>query len=277
MAFVLFDWLEGVPANVIANMIALAVGFAGSRLWAKAAYRRMWSLHDPSKLVIFVAADAHEEIHKGSARYVRPATGVGQVRALALIAPSLRTAYRRVDLSKILMSDEGMRSELRSDLITLGGAKNNRVTEMIMNKLSTLYELPPPSPGEELSWIDREGARPTSYEATGGTHLTSDDQVERDYGVMVKAPNPWNPKSTVIVLFGASTHGTAAAAAYFVGQRRWARPDHFAALVEVNVAGGYTGEAILRELRPLEKRAPPATPGGQESPMPADDRPSRDG
>lgn len=85
--------------------------------------------------------------------------------------------------------------------------------------------------------------------------LTRDGQITRDYGVIVKAPNPWNSKATVILLFGASTHGTAAAATYFVEKRRWRRPKHFTALVQVDVTGGYNGEPTLCALHALKERA----------------------
>jgi hypothetical protein len=255
------DLLSGVPANVIANAIALIIGIAATRLWSKVANRRIWSLDDPSTLLIFVAEDSREFVSKGKANYVRSSTGVGQARALAVIAPSLRTAYREVDFGKVLMSGEGIGRDRRSDLITLGGAKNNLVTREIMNALSARYILPVPSPQEGLSWINEEGGRPKLYEADGGPtdgDLSRDDRIERDYGVIVKAPNPWNPKAAVIVLYGASTHGTAAAASYFVERNVSDRPEHFTALVAVDVTGGYNGEPTLLGLHPLQARKPHA-------------------
>jgi hypothetical protein len=253
------DLLSSIPADVIANVVALCIGIGAARLWSKLANRRIWSLDDPSKLVIFVAEDSRELVSKGEAQYVRPSTGVGQVRALAAIAPSLRTAYREVDFGKVLMSSERIGRDLRSDLITLGGAKNNLVTREIMNALSTRYVLPVPTPQEGLSWITREGGRPKLYEAEGGPEdgdLSRDDRIVRDYGVIVKAPNPWNPKASVIVLYGASTHGTAAAARYFVTRKPTSQPMHFTALVTVDVTSGYNGEPALLGLHPLQAREP---------------------
>ncbi|MEA2494614.1 MAG: hypothetical protein QOJ29_2525, partial [Thermoleophilaceae bacterium] len=53
-AIFLFDWLDGVPANVLANVIALAIGVAATWLWGKVGNRRIWSLRYPGKLAIFV-------------------------------------------------------------------------------------------------------------------------------------------------------------------------------------------------------------------------------
>ena len=253
-----FDWLSGVPANVVANVIAVAIGVAATRLWGKVAHRRIWSLADPAKLVIFVAEDSMEAVRKGSTSYVRPATGVGQARALALIAPSLRSAYRDVDLGKVLMAGEGIERDRKSDLITLGGAKNNLVTREIMNALSMRYVVAAPSPQEGLAWIKR-GEGLELYEPEGGRegdHVTRNDRIERDYGVIVKAPSPWNPDATVVLLYGASTYGTAAAASYFVEQRRLRRPTHFTALIRVDVTGGYNGKPTLCALQALERRVP---------------------
>lgn len=111
VAFFLFEWLDGVPVTVIANLIALAIGVAGAWLWGRLGNRRIWSLRDPSKLVIFVAGDSRELVRKGNVSYMRPATGVGQVRALAAIAPSLRLAYRNAALGR--SSCPGRTSERR--------------------------------------------------------------------------------------------------------------------------------------------------------------------
>jgi hypothetical protein len=257
-AFILLEWLDGVPANVIANVIALLIGVAAAWVWGKFSHRRIWSLHDPSKLVIFVAEDSREYVEKGMTGYVRPSTGIGQVRALAALAPSLRKAYRNVDLGRVILSSQGINRDLLSDLITLGGAKNNLPTREIMNALSARYILPVPSPEEGLTWI-AQGEEPKLYEAEGGPDdgdPTRDDRIERDYGVIVKAPNPWNPEATVIVIYGASTHGTAAAASYFVDQVSLVRPKHFTALVQADVKSGYVGEPTLFGLQRLQVRPP---------------------
>jgi hypothetical protein len=206
VAFFLFEWLEGVPVTVIANLIALAIGVAGAWLWGRVGNRRIWSLRDPSKLVIFVAVDSREHVRKGNASYMRPATGIGQVRALAAIAPSLRLAYRKANLGKVLMSRSEIGTEAHSDVITLGGGKHNGTTREIMNALSKRYVLAAPTREEGLAWIPKDRTQPKLYEArAGGMDGDLDGQITRDYGVIVRAPNPWNSKATVILLFGAST------------------------------------------------------------------------
>lgn len=119
-------WLRDVPGNLVADVVFVSLGAAAAWLSGKVAHRRRWSLGDPSKLAIFIAEDAQELVRKKDASYVRRATGVGQVRALAHIAPSLRKAYRDAALGKLVMSSAGIERDLTSDLITLGGSEEQR-------------------------------------------------------------------------------------------------------------------------------------------------------
>lgn len=125
-----------------------------------------------------------------------------------------------------------------------------------MTRLAREYVLPAPSQDEGLSYLDKNGNL-ARYEATAGpavVDLAGEEEIEHDYGVIVKAPNPWNPRSTVVVLYGASTHGTAAAAEYFVGQRQWLRRGRFTALVGVDVRAGYNGKPVLCDMHRLNPR-----------------------
>jgi hypothetical protein len=60
--------------------------------------------------------------------YHRPATGIGQVRALTLATRSLNQAYsKKFDVRNILLSDENLQERIENDILILGGPKNNRV------------------------------------------------------------------------------------------------------------------------------------------------------
>jgi alkanesulfonate monooxygenase SsuD/methylene tetrahydromethanopterin reductase-like flavin-dependent oxidoreductase (luciferase family) len=63
---------------------------------------------------------------------------------------------------------------------------------------------------------------------------TIDGEVVKDYGMLLRARSPYNRGRTVVVLAGASTFGTAAAARYFVEQCAFTRGD-FAAVVTADV------------------------------------------
>lgn len=267
------DWLGDVSSNVVANAVAALVGALSVWVWRRTANRRIWSLSDERTVVLYVAEDAREVVTKGRSaddppslsedevRYVRSATGIGQVRALAALAPSLRAAYRRLDLGVVRMAGEGVAGDQQCDLISLGGAKNSqKATGAILRELSDRYVLASPSRDDWLTWVADDGSE-RRYHAQGATteryadgSLIREDEIRCDYGLVVKAPNPWNPRATVIVLAGASTHGTAAAASFFVSQRRWRRPKYFTALVRVGVAGGHCGKPECVKLRALRRR-----------------------
>ncbi len=67
--------------------------------------------------------------------YLRAMTGLGQVRALSLLTPSLRRAYPEVDLQMVRLSEEVGEGDLDSDLLVIGGPKNSAVTKMLLDKL----------------------------------------------------------------------------------------------------------------------------------------------
>lgn len=270
------DWAGSLPASLATNGVAVLIGLTVGWLYRKASNQRIWSISNESKVVVFVAESARQVVQKKRAMskegdnppaevsYVRSATGVGQVRALAAIAPSLRVAYRRLDLEKIRMASEGLGGDQKCDVISLGGVKNSpKVTGAILNELSRRFELRGSSHEDWLAWVDDDGQK-LCYEAEGQSYekkdpdtgeLTNDREIRHDFGLIVKAPNPWNPKSTVIVFAGASTYGTTAAANFFVSQRRWSRPKHFEALVEVGVAAGHSGEPECLHLESLKRRS----------------------
>jgi hypothetical protein len=268
------NWTTDVPANVAANVVALALGVAIGWLYRKVTNQRIWSFADETKVVVYIAESARKVVTKTRApsgagngpseqvSYVRSATGVGQVRALAAVAPSLRTAYRKLDLEKIRMASEGLGGDQKCDLITLGGVKNSaRVTGAVLAELDRRFELHGSSNEDWLSWRDDRGDV-HDYEAEGNTYERRDEggqliqerEIQRDYGLIIKAPNPWNTKTTVVIFAGASTYGTAAAATFFATQRRWRRPKYFEALVEVGVTGGHSGDPQCLHLTKLQRR-----------------------
>lgn len=266
------DWFGGVPTEVLGNAAGLIIGALALKLFVALTNRRIWSLRDETRVVLYVAESARTVVTKERApasgndgekvKYVRSATGVGQVRALAALAPSLRAAYRKIDLAKVRMASEGMAGDQRCDLISLGGIKNNRVTNAVQAELERRYVLHGTSQNDWLAWRADDGTE-RHYSAEGSVEerrdddgtLVEDREVSRDYGLVIKAPNPWNPKTSVIVFAGSSTFGTTAAAQFFVEQRRWRRPRHFEALVEVSVRNGHVGDPECLEFEELRRKA----------------------
>lgn len=182
-------------------------------------------------------------------QYLRPASGIGQIRALAILVPSIVRAWRRkVDVSDVMLCQD-VTSEVNNDLVLLGGPKNNSVTDSFLQQLGTAH---PDAPSQTDSVIDWSGAY---YQAKhgkpgqgSGTRVSS--ATQRDYGLIIRWSNPFDRSKVVILLAGASTYGTIAASLWYVGQRdpeceqesrRLLKSKYFAALVESPVSGGHVG------------------------------------
>lgn len=205
--------LQDLGINLLAGVLLAAAAVVFSRLGFILSRRRLWRLSDPERVAVCVS----ESVVVQTGKYRRPATGIGQLRALAVIAPSLQRAYRKLDLSDVRLSTDPLFEHLEVDLISLGGSKNNQVTRDILSCLQKQDGLPITSDGSTI------GCGGQIFEAE-----IDDDGVVMDYGFVVRARNPFNSHRRVVVIAGASTYGTAAAARYFVERCLWRQGDFFA-------------------------------------------------
>jgi hypothetical protein len=228
--------LEGIGLKVILSGLFLLAGVVLAKLRETLPSRRMWRITDPSQVVISVAHSAMSNTGK----YRRPATGIGQVQALALLMPSLRHAYSDLKIRNIHLSSDPLFERRENDLICLGSPKNNLVTADVLTHLGA--GCPVSMEGSSITWTDRAGSCST-YEG-----VVKDGKVITDVGLIVRAINPFKPSRTVIILAGSHTYGTTAAARYFCEElqspfRR--RPRAFAALVKAEVRDGYPSSPEL--------------------------------
>lgn len=109
----------------------VVAGVAASSRVRRAPHRTVWRLSDPTGLKICAATSAITDTGK----YKRSSTGVGQVRALAAVSHSLKTGYKRANVRDIVLSTDFHPTMLASDLILLGGSKNNAVTRQVLEAL----------------------------------------------------------------------------------------------------------------------------------------------
>ncbi|MFF9025164.1 hypothetical protein [Streptomyces eurythermus] len=214
----------GTQAVGVAVSSVLTAGAAGLRWWVvkRLPARRTWRYTNAQSLVIVVAASA--VIDTGT--YRRPTTGIGQVRALAILAPTLTRAYRDVDLERIRISSQHLGHELESDLLILGGPKSNACAALMLDQLTT--RLPFAIHNHTVSW----GVN--SYEGT-----IEDGVIKSDVGYIVRVKNPFSINHRVVMVGGSHTHGTIAAARWWVehgGSR--SIPQDVAVLVKANVLPG---------------------------------------
>lgn len=184
--------------------------------------RRMWRYAKPESLVIVVSSSGVVD----TGQYGRPTTGIGQVRALAILAPRLTRAYRKVDLERVRMSSQALGHELESDLLILGGPKTNECAELLLDQLRP--RLPLSVSGNVITWNG------TTYEG-----VADEGHVTRDFGYIVRVPNPFAPHHRIVIVAGSHTYGGVAAARWWAenGHGR-SLPRDVAVLVEAHVVSG---------------------------------------
>ncbi len=235
--------LEGIGLKLFLSVVFLLAGVVLTRLRQMLPGRRLWCISDPSRVVITVAHSASSD----TGEYDRPATGVGQVRALALLMPSLRRTYPDLRVRNIFLSSEALQERVEQDLICLGSPKTNSVTADVLARLGSTCPATFDSVGNRIIW--KEGA--DSAATFSGT--ITDGDVTTDVGLVLRARNPFRPGRTVIVLAGSHTFGTIAAARFFCEQLNdpfKRRPRYFAAVVEAQVRDGYpSSPEMLRTVR----------------------------
>lgn len=240
VASVLGDLGNALGTQVVGVAVSstLTAGAATLRWWVvkRLPARRTWRYRNARSLVIVVASSA--VIDTGS--YQRPTTGIGQVRSLSILAPSLTRAYRDVDLERVRMSSQHLGHELESDLLVLGGPENNDYAQLLLERLDG--RLPFSVRDHVISWGDssHEGA------ILGGV-------VRSDVGYIVRAWNPFSPNHRIVMIAGSHTYGTVAAARWWAeyGHSR-SFPQDVAVLVKAEVVpGDHVAPPEMLQLAPL--------------------------
>lgn len=204
-------------------MVAVVAWFA-SRIRETFPERRRWRLRDPGGLCICVA----ESVRTQTDTYVRPSTGIGQARALAIIAPSLNRAYRDVDLQNLCFPHQ-LRDELENDLVILGGPKNNPIASLVLSRIQQ---------GAGVTLTADRLAYPEGEPIELGAASDS-----TDYGLAARISNPHSDRGhSVIILAGAHTYGVVAAARWLTESnrpRRVSRGAGFVAVVRSELHNGH--------------------------------------
>ncbi|MGI5350409.1 hypothetical protein ACQEU8_19855 [Streptomyces sp. CA-250714] len=227
---------EAVGSQVLSAVVAaLLTSIAGLARWLfvrRLPARRTWRYTGASELSVVL-----DTAHVDTGRYQRPVAGLGQIRALSLLIPSLTHAYRELDLEKVRLSAHLPGHEMEHDLLVLGGSKNNEVARRLLAAMTE--SLPFRLGGGEITW---DG---TAYRGEA-----ADGEVTRDCGYVVRAPNPLNRSRRVVLIGGWSTYGTVAAARWLAEEGA----DHslaadIAVLVEASVLrdGHVSAPHVLRQ------------------------------
>ena len=174
--------------------------------------RTLWQIVNPDELVIVVA----HSVDTDTGAYLRSATGIGQVRALAFALASLNKAYRSLSFRNIYLSTDPLQERLENDLLLLGGPKTNEITARFLGLISDCQ--PVTQDGSSIFWRKK---LVDSWRGGGAEEFygeVEDKKVITDYGVIIRVQSPFTTsrKRTVVLLSGSHTYGTVAAAKYFV-------------------------------------------------------------
>lgn len=206
-------------SSTVGLVVGAAIGSGRSVLSVRIPARRIWRYKSESDFVIIVSTSGIAD----TGVYHRAMTGLGQVRALTILSPSLRRAYPRIDLQKVLLSEEVGGSDLDKNLLVIGGPKSNAVSKVLLEKLSPIV----PFTVSDTT-ISLYGTQCDAVSVSG--------QVTRDYGYAIRAAHPLYPSRRVVLIGGTHTYGTASAARWLVEKGRSFRvPGDVAVVVESEV------------------------------------------
>jgi hypothetical protein len=248
---------------VLEQVLGVLLGVMATLVSVFVIPRQLWRLHDAHQPRALKIVASFREPEKTPA-YRLPVTGVGQLRAVGALAPSLVRSYGwRWKESVAIVSGSGPMGvpQLAGNLILLGGTSRNEVTRRLLEKHGDRIGIRQEFGDTEL-YGDRLFFREDggSWRAFGGTPAPLDGdgsgQITEDYALILRMPNPWDSggRAQCVVFSGVHTFGTAAAATHFVRQwwkPRWWRRAGVAALIRVEVEDGHvigTKEIEFRRL-----------------------------
>ncbi|MFV0417867.1 MAG: hypothetical protein ACK5KT_03910 [Dysgonomonas sp.] len=223
--------ISSIISNIITNIIWLGLGILSAFFirYIRVVHpnKKLWDLSIPEKTIISIAT-----IKTQTDKYTRPATGVGQLKALSYIIKSLNKAYKKFDLKNILSSEEELGQKIEDDIILLGGPKNNKITKLFFEKFDQTNALLQADDGS-IFWQKNN-------QIYRGTVIN--DKVVSDYAIIIKTDNLFSTahKTRLILLSGCHTYGTIAAARFFCENvDKKIREKNFALLISCNIIDGY--------------------------------------
>lgn len=202
--------------------------------------KSLWKISNEKELIIYASTSTNSF----TGIYMRPSTGIGQVRALGHIIESLGKAYD-INIKNINLSINQIQNLIEKDLILLGGPKNNEISRLLIKKIAPVKRVIQTNDG--IEWNNNG-----NYEIY--TPVVESKKVKKDYGLVIQMPNPFdsNKKSFITLFSGCHTYGTVAASKYFtehyikeVGflKKKW---ETVFLIVECDVVDGYPVDIVLK-------------------------------
>ncbi|MEN3306100.1 MAG: hypothetical protein V7603_2302 [Micromonosporaceae bacterium] len=197
---------EGILTNLVAALPLLLVGLLSG--WVS---RYVFERHAIRRSLGF----PHERIHivLATPLYITPGTNrpkrspgvpmatIGTVFAYQHVVNLLLRGYPGMRKVSLYFSDDFPPSFYEDNLILIGFPQTNRVTRSVMARLALPIQF------DDHVLVERETSRSFCARVESGS-------ITEDYGCLVRARNPFNPRSIVYILAGSQTYGMKAAAEY---------------------------------------------------------------
>lgn len=166
-----------------------------------------------SRMVTFVYSPRRDSFSEPQ-RVILPRTSTEDFLAINnLISALIRSGYKHdLDMCSVRAFDGNKRF---GDLVFVCSPVSNPGTASVLAELSKIYESLPrfetQSNGQCVIHAGANTYQSETYEVVERCHKEGSEPEEatmRDYGLLVKAPNPWEPERMVLVLAGIRGIGT---------------------------------------------------------------------
>jgi hypothetical protein len=198
------DVFVQVVVGLVTTFVGFILGFAWHVLRQKVTYwraRRFWRPFISNDLKIVVGRFREFDAFEASGL-----AGVGDMQAAAELVAflgkvGLRTSGRSVD---IIYHDQLPGEFYGSNLVCIGGPDANRATKRMLSRIHRTIAIG----DSNTSFRDSENGEVYSSVAAKEPGSGEREVVTLDYGLVVKATNPINPDSSVLVFAGSFGYGS---------------------------------------------------------------------
>jgi hypothetical protein len=244
--------------EIVINLLAAVLGGVIFALWRTVRIRLLfrgdrafWQpfLTEPFHVVIaeFLSKEVKEFEMAGL-------TGLGEVHALVDLLSRFSNAQLPTGLN-LKVPNESSSAILSDNLIILGGPDVNsaalKVKDAHISSVAVERDVM-----DQNFILDLETSK--TYAPSKETKRVSGKNVDvvRDYGLIIRAKNPFNPKRNILVISGAYGYGVIAGVQVCLekaAELHKMHPEGFEAIVKYSMTEGPPGITEIETMRPLTK------------------------
>jgi hypothetical protein len=144
----------------------------------------------------------------------------------------------------VILSSTPLAERLDGDLLVFGGPKAMPLTRRLLDEIGPRLGVDQGTAESPTVIVCTKGADVYSYDG-----MVQDGKIVTDYGLLLRARNPYNPRSRVFIISGSHTYGNIAAARFIAdtirhpirnrGHVRLLFSDEFAVVVSSRISDEY--------------------------------------